>query len=132
MCKNNNTCLIAMAVSIIIAIAVALAFFNGFLPGIIFFVIASLILAGIATLVMVLVKGYRQDYCLCDNGVCMSVGIAGSLFFGAVALTIALTIGTILDTILIGLVGFFSALVLINLLVLLICISKNSCFKNEC
>ena len=132
MCKKNNTCQISLAVSILVAIIVALAFFNGLLPGIASFIIATLILAALATLVIVLVKGNREDYCLCDNGTCLSMGIAGTLFFGAIALTIELTIGTILTTILIGFLGFFSALILINLIVLLICISNNSCKKNEC
>ena len=103
MCKNN-TCLISVAISIIIAIALAIAFFAGVLPGIIALVIVTLILAALATLSLVLVKGYRDNWCLCDNGTCLVIGIAGTLFFGAIALAVTLTVGVILSAILIALV----------------------------
>lgn len=132
MCKKNNTCLVSVALSIILAIAAALAFFAGVLPGIIALVVASLILAAVATLVIVLVKEYRQDWCLCDNGVCLVVGIVGTLLFGTIALAVTLTVGAILSAILIALVGFFAALTLTNLIALLICVSKNNCSHKEC
>ena len=131
MCKNN-TCLISVAISIIIAIALAIAFFAGVLPGIIALVIVTLILAALATLSLVLVKGYRDNWCLCDNGTCLVIGIAGTLFFGAIALTVTLTVGAVLSAILIALVGFFAGLTFTNLMALLLCVSKSSCGHKEC
>ena len=131
MCRNN-TCLISVAISIVLAIALAIAFFAGVLPEIIGLVIASLILALVSTIVIVLVKGYRQDYCLCDNGTCLVVGIGGTLLLGAISLAVTLTVGAILSTILIALVGFFAALTLTNLIALLFCVSKANCGHKEC
>ena len=132
MCKNNNTCFISIAISIVLAIAAALAFFGGFLPGIIAFVIATLILSALATLTMVLVRGYRQDYCICDNGACLVVGISGTLLFGLIALAVEIEAGFSLPALLIGIVSFFAALVLTNLIALLICMAKNTCGHKEC
>lgn len=131
MCKNN-TCLINVVISIIIAIALAIAFFVGVLPGIIALVVALLILSALATLSVVLIKGYRDNWCLCDNGRCLILGIAGTLFFGTIALAVTLTVGTILSAILIALVGFFAGLTLTNLIALLLCVSKSSCGHKEC
>ena len=131
MCKSN-TCLISVAISILIAIALAIAFFVGVLPGIIALIIAVLILAALATLSIILVKGYRENWCLCDNGTCLVIGIAGTLSFGTIALAITLTVGAILSAILIALVGFFAGLTLTNLISLLICVSRSSCGHKEC
>lgn len=131
MCKNN-TCLISVAISIIIAIALSISFFVGVLPGILALVIAALILAGMGIVTITLVKGYRDNWCLCDNGICLITGIAGTLFFGAIALAVTLTVGAILSTILIALFGFFVGLTLTNLIALLICVSKSSCGHKDC
>lgn len=130
MCKNN-TCLISVAISIIIAIALSIAFFVGVLPGILALVIAALILAGLAALSIILVKGYRDNWCLCDNGTCLIIGTAGTLFFGTITLAITLTVGAVLSAILIALVGFFAGLTLTNLIALLLCVSKSSCGHKE-
>ncbi len=131
MCKNN-TCLISIAISILIAIALSIAFFVGVLPGVLALIIAFLVLASLSTLVIVLVKGYRDNWCLCDNGTCLIVGIAGTLFFGTIALAVTLTFGAILSAILIALVGFFTGLTFTNLIALLICVSKSSCGHKDC
>ena len=132
MCKTNNSCLISVAISIVLAIASALAFFGGFLPGIISFVIAALILTALTALVIALVKGYRQDFCLCNNGICMVAGIIGTLLFGLIALAVELEAGFALPAILIGLLSFFAALVLSSLTDLLICLTRSTCGHKEC
>lgn len=131
MCRNN-ACLISIAISIVLAVAAAIAFFIGELPGIIAFVIATLILAALGALSIILVKGYRDNYCLCNNGICLVIGIAGTLLLGIIALSITLTVGVILSAILIGLLGFFAGLTLTNLVILLLCVSKTSCGHKEC
>jgi len=131
MCKNN-TCLISVVISIIIAIALAIAFFVGVLPGILAVVVSALILAVVAVLSIILVNGYRDNRCLCDNGICLIVGIAGTILFGIVSLAVTLTVGAILPTVLIALLGFFAGLTLTNLIALLICVAKSSCGHKEC
>ena len=131
MCKNS-TCYLSIAISIITSITMAIAFYIGALPGIIFLVIASLILAALATLTIVLYKGYKDNWCLCSNGFCLSIGIAGAFLFGIPALVVTLTVGTILSTLLIALVGFFLGLTFVNLIALLLCVSKSCYIQNNC
>ena len=131
MCKYN-TCLVSIVLSILIAIASSIAFYVGALSEVIALVIISLILALVSIMSFILVKGYRDNWCLCNNGMCLITGIAGTILFGTIALTITLTVGAVFSAIIIALVGFFAGLTLTSLITLLYCVSKSTCNYKEC
>lgn len=127
MCNRNNTCLVSVAISLVIGVIAALTFFFALLPGISTFIIIALILAAIAIFAVLLTNGKKEDWCLCKSGICLVVGIAGTIAFGIIASLVTLVTGSIAFAVLIGLVGFFAALTLSNLVVLLICIAEANC-----
>lgn len=132
MCNRNNACLVSVAISLVIGVIAALTFFFALLPGISTFIIMALVLAAIAIFALLLANGRKEDWCLCKNGICLVIGIAGTIAFGIIASLVTLVTGSILFAVLIGLVGFFAALILSNLVVLLICVVESNCSCKNC
>ncbi|MCI8699864.1 MAG: hypothetical protein HFJ47_00800 [Clostridia bacterium] len=131
MCTKN--CAISIIISAIIGIVIGGLFSIGSIISITAGIIVALIFAAIALLSLVitvsLVKGRNEEKCLCNNGPCALIGAIGTIITGVVGLSITLTTA-FASILLVGFIGFFFALTVISILLLVMCLLMNKCTKD--
>lgn len=131
MCRNN-TCLATIAISLVIGILAGIVFFGALLPGIVTIIIIGLLLATVSIFAILLIKGRKEELCLCEYGTCLVIGIFGTIVTGIIALSLVLLTGSILFAVLIGLFGVFLVLTLLNLALILLCVVRTNCSCGYC
>ena len=132
MCNKNNTCLISLAISLVLGVFIGIAFFFGLIPGIITVIFLSLVLAFVSIIGIILLDSKKKDKCLCKNGICTIIGTAGIIVTGFLSLGIILLPAIIPFAILIGVFGFFTVLTLVSWIFILLCLTKCEYYYYEC
>ncbi|MDP4134197.1 MAG: hypothetical protein Q8882_09315 [Bacillota bacterium] len=129
---NNRCCCccisctaVGIFLSIIFAILIGVLFFFGLVPGIttaIWIALGVAAFAAIVTFVNVLQdRNYDHRSCICEFLRGLIVGIVGTIITAIIALAIPLIPFIVLIAILVGLVAFFLALVISQLVCFLLC-----------
>lgn len=131
-------------ISIIISIVIAFVIFSVFSPAI-FTAISTLLFTAIGVtafflivlLVSIFVSRREEEYCLCEFGPLLLVGVLGTITLAATIL--AITVGEIALGILFTIFSFFFALAIIQFFLLVFClikiecyVCKDKCIKNDC
>lgn len=139
MCKKNR-CLILSVISALIGIIVGVLIFVGIIATALLqipliFVVAF---AGLALILLFLASVFADKReakeCVCENGICLTIGTIGTLITSIIALTLLATLaaGSIGTAILLGLVTFFFILTLLNFIGLILCLIKSILRKEKC
>ena len=119
MCQNVSRCVLNVIVAIVIGVAVGVLFNFGFLTGVVALWGAFVIgVVGIAALVGVKILSSCSACkirCCKESDICLAIGSIGAIAASLLSISIA-GIGAVLAAIIAGLVGFFTALVLLGLL----------------
>ena len=140
MCKNNNECILPVAIAVILGIAIGTLFFTGIIEtGIIVFPLIAGIVFAIITLILIYFtaafcnqKETRE--CICKFGRCLAVGGIVTLVSSFLALTFidVLVAGAIVSALLIGIFDFGLILNFLSFSYILVCLINNNCYrKNE-
>ena len=123
-------------ISIIISIVIAFVIFSVFSPAI-FTAIGVTAFFLIVLLVSIFVSRREEEYCLCEFGPLLLVGVLGTITLAATIL--AITVGEIALGILFAIFSFFFALAIIQFFLLVFClikiecyVCKDKCIKNDC
>ncbi len=134
--KEKNSicdCIISILTSLLLAVGISAVFFNGLIPSILTLIIITLILGiiGIVSLIFSIFCNNRLCNCISKNKLIISS--VGAIISSAFALSItSLATFSFTVAILIGVVAFFLAFTVINLLNTLVCIfcrNNNCCYK---
>ena len=140
MCKNNNECILPVAIAVILGIAIGALFFTGIIEtGIIVFPLIAGIVFAVITLILLyntVVFGNKKETreCICEYGRCLVGGGLVTLVSSFIALTFVDTLvsGAIVSALLIGFFGFGLILTFLSFAYLLVCLINNNCYrKNE-
>ena len=139
MCKNNNVCILPVAIAVILSIAIGTMFFTGIITA---EIIAIPLLIGIifAFTTMILLYfvaafGSKKETkeCICEYGRCLAGGGLVTLVSSFLALTFVdpLVSGTIVSALLIGFFGFGLILTFLSFSYLLVCLINNNCYRKN-
>lgn len=119
MCQNVSRCVLNVIIAIVIGVGVGVLFGFGFLTGVVALWGAFVIgIVGIAALLGIKVLSSCSECkirCCQDGNICLAIGSIGAIATSLLSISIA-GIGTVLAAVIAGLVGFFTALVLLGLL----------------
>lgn len=127
MCNRDCKCLTTIFISLLLGVLIGFAFFIGVISGITAALIIALVLAAFGILTILLGRGRKDNYCICDDGRCLLLGIFGTIVTATIALSITLATGSIGFAILIGAVGFFAVVTLLGIINVLFCIIRTDC-----
>lgn len=139
MCKNNNECILPVAIAVILGIAIGALFFTGIIEtGIIVFPLIAGIVFAVITLILLyntVVFGNKKETreCICKFGRCLVVGGLVTLVSSFLALTFidVLVAGAIVSALLIGIFGFGLILTFLSFAYLLVCLINNNCYRKK-
>ena len=132
-CNRDCGCLLAAVVSIFLGIIIGVLFFFGFIPTIIpgiWIAFGIAVLSFIGVTIIATMNDREVMRCLCQYGRCLLTGIVGTILTTIVALVIELTIGEILPTIIIAILGFFFILLIIAIVLFIRCLIELNCHNN--
>lgn len=129
MCMKQCGCVLSIILSAIIGIIVGVLFFLGNIANIITFVWIAFGISAVSLILLNVVgtSERNKSYCICKNGSCLLLGAVGSMILSLIALGLTLSIGVISIAILIGFLGLFTALTLVSLFTLTLCVVKSNC-----
>ena len=139
MCKNNNVCILPVAIAVILGIIIGALFFAGIIEtgiiaipleiGIIFTIITLILLYNTAAF------GNKKETkeCVCEYGRCLALGGFVTLVSSFLALTFVETLiaGAIVSALLIGVFGFGLILNFLSFVGLFVCLVNNNCYRNK-
>ncbi len=139
MCKNNNECILPVAIAVILGIAIGALFFTGIIEtGIIAFPLILGIIFAIITLILIYFTaafGNQKETreCICKFGRCLVVGGLVTLVSSFLALTFidVLVAGAIVSALLIGIFGFGLILNFLGFAYILVCLINNNCYRKK-
>lgn len=139
MCKNTNTCILPIAIAVILGIVVGALFFTGTIATeIIAIPLIIGILFAIITLILLfntVAFGNKMETkeCICEYGRCLAIGGLVTLVSSFFALTFidTLVAGAIVSALLIGIFGFGLILNILSFVGLVFCLVNNSCYRKN-
>jgi hypothetical protein len=121
-------------VSIVVGIVVGFLFATGNIPFITtaFWIALGIAAAGLIILVVALFIGADSSPtaltgCLCQNAICLLIGILGTIVLAIIGLSTVLVPGLMSSVIFVALGSVFLTILLISLVTLIVCIINKMC-----